>query len=289
MDLRIMVTRGGGLLALIVLLFLPASSQAMPDISGQPAIFWQNATNGAIYYWLLNGTSVVSGDYLVDPGQIPAGWQIVGTPDLDGDGYADILWQNANTAAVYYWLLNGTTVTGGDYILDPNQISTDWQIVGTPDLNGDGWPDVLWQNTSDGSVYYWLMQGPNIVGGDYLVNPGQVSPDWRIVGTPDLNGDGAPDILWQNTSDGSVYYWLLNGTNFISGDYLVQPDQISTDWQIVGVPDLNGDGSPDILWQNTSDGSVYYWLMNGVNFVSGDYLSEPYQVSPDWQIVGMHS
>ncbi|HZT42189.1 MAG TPA: VCBS repeat-containing protein [Chthonomonadaceae bacterium] len=289
MDRKILQRGGFGLLAFFLLLFLPAWSQAMPNFNGQPDILWQNVDNGGIYYWLLNGAQFVSGDYLVDPYQIPDGWKIVGTPDLDGDGESDILWQNEKTAAVYYWTLNGTTVTGGDYILDPYQISTDWQIVGTPDLNGDGWPDILWQNENNGAVYYWLMEGPNIVSGDYLVDPYQVPTQWQIVGTPDLNGDGSPDILWQNENNGAVYYWLMNGIDFISGNYLVDAYQVPTQWQIVGVPDLNGDGSPDILWQNEDNGGVYYWLMRGTDFLSGGYLSKPYQVPPTWQIVGMHS
>ena len=235
MDRKILQQHGFGLLALIVLLILPAWSQAMPNFNGQPDILWQNSDTGGIYYWLMNGVDFVSGDYLVDPYQIPTDWRIVGTPDLDGDGYADILWENERTGAVYYWLLNGTTVTGGDYILNPYQISTDWQIVGTPDLNGDGWPDILWQNTANGAVYYWLMQGPNIGDGNYLVNPGQIPTDWQIVGTPDLNGDGSPDILWQNVDNGAVYYWLMNGINFLNGDYISPPYQVPTTWQIVGM------------------------------------------------------
>ena len=289
MNRNHLLQRGIGLLALCLLLFPPAWSQAMPNFTGQLDLLWQNVNTGGVYYWALDGANVVSGDYLVDPNQIPPGWQIVGTPDLDGDGYSDILWQNTNTAAVYYWLLNGTTVTGGDYILDPYQLSTDWQIVGTPDIDGDGWPDILWQNTANGAIYYWLMQGPNIVNGDYLVDAYQVPTQWRIVGTPDLNGDGAPDILWQNEDNGAVYYWLMNGIDFISGDYLVNPHQVPTQWQIVGVPDLNGDGYPDILWQNEDNGAVYYWLMKGADLVDGGDLSDPYQVSPEWQIVGMHS
>ena len=33
-------------------------------------------------------------------------------------------------------------------------------------------------------------------------------------------------------------------------------------WQIVAAADLNGDGSPDIIWENSQTGAVAYWLMD---------------------------
>ena len=52
----------------------------------------------------MSGVTVVGGDFLSNPGP---GWQVAGTGDFDGDGNADILWQNADgTPAI--WLMNGT-------------------------------------------------------------------------------------------------------------------------------------------------------------------------------------
>jgi hypothetical protein len=44
--------------------------------------------------------------------------------DLDGDGKADIVWQNAD-GSVAAWLMNGTTMTSGLGILGPG---TGWSI-----------------------------------------------------------------------------------------------------------------------------------------------------------------
>ncbi len=56
-------------------------------------------------------------------------------------------------------------------------------------------------------------------------------------------------------------------------------------WQIVGTPDLNSDGKPDILWRNTSGGQLALWYMNGVSFVSGQGVSTV--ADQNWQIVGL--
>jgi hypothetical protein len=42
--------------------------------------------------------------------------------------------------------------------------------------------------------------------------PGQVSAtDWKIVATPDLNGDGLTDLYWHWTTDGALAGWRMDG------------------------------------------------------------------------------
>ncbi len=88
----------------------------------------------------------------------------------------------------------------------------------------------------------------------------------------DFNGDGKPDLIWQNQSTGKLYYWLMNGTVYVSSDYLFNGQAVDLNWKIVGIGDFNGDGKPDLIWQNQSTGKLYYWLMNGTVYVSSDYL-----------------
>ena len=40
------------------------------------------------------------------------------------------------------WYMNGTTMSSSATI---TAVGTDWQIAGTPDINGDGKPDILWR------------------------------------------------------------------------------------------------------------------------------------------------
>ncbi|KJU81985.1 hypothetical protein MBAV_005822, partial [Candidatus Magnetobacterium bavaricum] len=54
------------------------------------------------------------------------------------------------------------------------------------------------------------MKGTNITGGDYVVKG--ITEDWDIKGVGDFNGDGKSDIVWQNTKDGDVYMYLMDGT-----------------------------------------------------------------------------
>ena len=44
---------------------------------------------------------------LVGQSVVTGGWQFVGVGDFNGDGYADVLWFNANTGVLGEWLLDG--------------------------------------------------------------------------------------------------------------------------------------------------------------------------------------
>jgi hypothetical protein len=135
----------------------------------------------------MNGTNVIGGGPLpLNPG---ASWKAIGVGDFNGDGHADILFQNAD-GQPDIWLMNGTNVIGGGALaLNPG---AGWHAIGTSDFNGDGKADILWQNT-DGQPDIWLMNGASIVGGGPLaLNPGaswQAKADGPI--SPDQMGSSA--------------------------------------------------------------------------------------------------
>jgi hypothetical protein len=77
---------------------------------GHADVLWFNTSTGQLSEWLLDG----QGNVLANPilsmtcgsGCSPP-WQVVGVGDFNGDGYADVLWFNASTGQLGYWLLDG--------------------------------------------------------------------------------------------------------------------------------------------------------------------------------------
>jgi C1A family cysteine protease len=257
------------------------------NADGKSDLILQNQSTGLLYYWLMNGVTMSSGGYLNNGQPVSSmSWILAGIADLNADGKPDFIWQNQSTGQLYYWLMNGVTRSGGGY-LSPSQTSDlNWKIACTGDFNSDGQPDFIWQNQSTGQLYYWLMNGVTRSSGGYL-NPSKTSStSWKIAGCGDLNGDGKPDIIWQNQSTGQLYYWLMNGVTMSSGGYLIPSKTSDLNWNIVGVFDINGDGKPDIVWENQSTGQLYYWLMNGVTMSSGGYLNNGQPIDSNWKIVG---
>jgi hypothetical protein len=190
--------------------------------------------------------------------------------DFNGNGKADILWQNVDgTPAI--WEMNGPTIIGGVALPNPGPA---WKAIGTGDFNGDGKADILWQ-AADGTPAIWEMNGPTLIGSFALPNPG---PAWKAIGTGDFNGDGKADILWQ-AADGTPAIWEMNGPTLIGGFALPNPGPA---WKAIGTGDFNGDGKADILWQN-ANGTPAIWEMNGPTLIGGFALPNP---GTAWKAIG---
>jgi FG-GAP-like repeat len=235
-------------------------------------ILWRNS-NGSVYAYQMNGTSVASEGLL---GTATNDWVIAGTGDFDANGKADILWRNSITGLVYGWQIDGNTKVGEGGI---RTVSLDWQISGTGDFNGDGKSDILWRNVNSGATYIYQMNGLAVAGEGLVRN---VSNDWKIAGTGDFNADGKSDILWRNINTGSTYVYLMNGIG-VAAEAEVR--QVTNDWVIEGVDDFNGDGKSDILWRNTNSGTAYIYQMNGTA-INGEGAVGTVPVNQGWNIAG---
>ncbi|WP_052567237.1 M6 family metalloprotease domain-containing protein [Candidatus Magnetobacterium casense] len=195
--------------------------------------------------------------------------------DFDGDGKGDILWYNTKTGDVVIWLMNGLSISQGNYVI--RNVPLDWQIKAIGDFNGDGRSDVLWQSANNGDVAVWLMDGASIKSGDYVVKG--IPLDWTLKAVGDLNGDGKTDVLWQGTNNGNVAVWLMDGVSIKSGDYVVKG--IPSDWTLKAVGDINRDGKSDMIWQ-AANGDVYVWLMDGSNITGSGFVAK--DIPGNWQI-----
>jgi hypothetical protein len=77
---------------------------------GMADLLWHNPTTGQTVIWLMNGLSVTTNALIyTDPNLIY--WNVTATPDLNGDGKADLIWYNNNTGQTAGWLMNGATPT----------------------------------------------------------------------------------------------------------------------------------------------------------------------------------
>ena len=141
---------------------------------GKSDILWQN-NDGLPVIWEMNGGSIASAAVITyslgqaDPGP---SWHAIGTGDFNGDGKADILWQN-NDGLPAIWEMNGTSIASAAVL--PNPGAT-WHAIGTSDVNGDGMADIVWQN-NDGTPSIWEMNGFSILAASPLPNPG---PTWHV-------------------------------------------------------------------------------------------------------------
>src|SRR5205807_1709297 len=120
---------------------------------GHSDLVWQNAAAGLVSVWFMNGGTrlgVVDGiatkELKASPH--PSDWLVVGTGDFNGDGKADIVWQNSAAGICSIWLMDGTTKNN---VVDlARHIPAEWRIAAIADFDGDGKPDIVWQNSVSG-------------------------------------------------------------------------------------------------------------------------------------------
>jgi len=267
---------------------------------------------GQLFEWFLDGTGTTI-NYATGAGLKPGskllygaglgGWRLVARADVNNDGIPDLIFQNS-TGQIYKWLLDGSgnaidfatgsgLKPGSGYLYGSGLGG--WRVVAVADINGDGFPDLIFQN-SIGQLYKWLLDGSgnaiNFATGSGLkpssgfLYGGGLS-DWRVVAVADINGDGIPDLVFQNSA-GQIYRWHLDGTgatiNFSTGTGLKPGSGFLYGsglggWRIVAVADINGDGIPDLVFQNSA-GQIYKWYLDGtgntISFATSSGLKPGY-------------
>ncbi|HTQ31116.1 MAG TPA: SdrD B-like domain-containing protein [Opitutaceae bacterium] len=187
------------------------------------------------------------------------GWAV---RDFDGNGSADILWQNAGQFGI--WTMSG--ITPISFVKLGGEPST-MTILAVGDFNHDGSPDILWRNTSNNEIGIMLMNGTTVSGYDVI---GKADSSWTVAGLGDFNNNGQTDILWEhNTSNYEIDLWSMNGTSVTS---VTQIGTVPSPWTIVGVGDFNNDGKPDLLWYYPPTGQLAVMLMNGTAAIGSQNL-----------------
>jgi hypothetical protein len=216
------------------------------------------------------GISSVDLDQRIRPGGTPSigAFEAWGADmpymDVGGDGKSDIIYRNSANGGVYRMRMNGLAIAEQGFVY--NEPNTAWKIVADGDFNGDGISDLLWRNSSSGLVYIMPFTSAGFPAAGAFVYT-EANPAWKIIATPDLNGDGMSDILWWNSSSGLVYAVLMNGFSIIGQGFVYQ--EPNTQWQIAGVGDFSGSGRQNqLLWRNSANGLIY---LQTVNYAAGSF------------------
>ncbi len=94
-------------------------------------------------------------------------------------------------------------------------------------------------------------------------------------GTPQF---GNAAIIWHSQGDGVVAEWRIDTEGVMSaGPVLNQQVQnvAPSTWDLKAMADLNNDGIKDMVWQESTTGGVYYWLLviDGTRSSGGTLMS----------------
>jgi hypothetical protein len=159
--------------------------------------------------------------------------------------------------------------------------------VAAADFDGNGVPDLVWQNDTTRQVtvnYYGGSQGAAFQGWNWLYP--DAAPGWKLVGAADFDGNGVPDPVWQNETTRQVtvnYFGGPQGASLTGWNWLNAGG--APGWKVVALADFDGNGVPDLVWQNDTTRQVtlnYYGGAQGASLQGWNWL---YNVGvPGWTL-----
>jgi len=186
----------------------------------------------------------------------------VAVADLNGDGRPDLIVANYQDGTVSV-LLNTTPKGAAAPSFAPQQtfhVGAGPRAVAVADFNGDGRPDLVVANFSDNSLSLLLNTTPaRAAEASFAAQqklPGGTGP--KSVAAVDLNGDGRPDLAIADISSNNLALLFNTTPAGVATPDFAAPVLLPAGRHpgAVTVADLNGDGRPDLVLSNESDGTV---------------------------------
>ena len=208
--------------------------------------------------------------------------------DFNGDGKPDFLIYDSISGASSIRM--NSTIASATQLTNiavsspiPLGILNNKKVVAAFDANGDGRSDLLTIDPANGNNYLLISTTGNMNAVTFQQN-GSTSYFTNLLPASyfqngfqpnflDFNGDGLTDVLFYQPTTGNTALYLNSGggnmTYQLTASNLIPPSQINVTGGVLSIPDINGDGLPDLMYYLKNVGLNSWWLNQGNNtFVS---------------------
>ncbi len=229
---------------------------------GKPDLMVANNADGTVSVLLGNGDETFAGGVTYPVGTHPTNLALA---DLNGDGKLDVAVVNNGDSNTQVFLGEGNgTFRSGIYRVGANPTG-----ITSGDFNKDGFPDLAALN-GDGTVSVLLGDGH---GGFRTMGPFPgcqgSSPLTGPIVAGDFNGDGKVDLAISCRNEDSVIFFTGNGDGTFQLLTLLASGIVNG----MIAADLNGDGFPEVAFENGPDVSFFNLLgFGGLAYATGGGL-----------------
>ena len=213
-----------------------------------------------VYYWRLYGK--LAGATGVTPSvvwsftargratAVDTSWGAV--PDVNGDGFADLLVGTRSDAVVVYDGASGTLGgTAAQQLMGTAGSGFGASLAAAGDVNGDGFTDVIVGAPTAGIVSVFHGSATGLASAPAITIDGPTGSDFgaSVAGAGDVNGDGYADVIVGASTVASafVYYGSATGIVTTSVSTLSSATGSRFGASVAGAGDVNGDGRTDVV------------------------------------------
>ncbi len=255
----------------------PRASSASLDLDGDGRVdtVGREAATGLLWFYPGDGTGVPTSRRVVG-----SGWgmhdQLVLTPDVTGDGVPDLYARDAAQGRL--WLYPGD---GRGGFSAPTVVGTGWGmhdlLLAAGDVTGDGRPDLWARERGTGRLYLYpgaaggVPTAPRVVGSGWSMHDTLLAPG-------DVTGDGVADLWAREVGTGTLWLYAGDGQGGFASRAAVGSGWAMHD-VLTASADVTGDGRPDLVGRQRSDGSRWVYPTDATGVPT-----TPRAVGSGWQM-----
>ena len=235
---------------------------AAPDINGDRGgdpLFIDTGTS-KVRAWLRDGLSII-GPKLV--GDWSSGLRYLTFGKLNDGQTDDIVWQDGDEVVIWF-LADGSLDTDLRFELpgvipgDPSTLSG-WEATVT-DIDTDNAFELVLRKAGVGAFLYRVSDVETVPVPQELPDQG---PGFTLLGSADMDGENASDLVWHDLSRDAPYFSYLRVTQDNLGNEIIIEDG-GREWPLsfggitpVEVRDLDSNGTGDFILQIGSDAIIF--------------------------------
>lgn len=234
--------------------------------------------DGALELVAMNGATPVAREALP---WLDAAWAVVGNGDYDGNGLADLLWEERDFGRLVVWGMHDGVPDEG-VLLDLADLAPEdgWRVGCSGDFDGDGHADVLLFSRILGEVEIVHLRDGALAG--RTRRPGYVGGAWSVATAADLDADGIDEIVWRDEIGDDLVLWHPE----LGGDEAALTiSRPATGLRVAGAGDFDGDGLADLLLTGGEPKRLEVWRLEGRYVV--ETLSIPGAPDATWRTAGV--
>lgn len=248
--------------------------------AGEPAVsgarsagriaYFQNLSTGESQRWRFGAGADVPA---LEPVQaVENSWSALVYAERGWGGDDVIVWRNAVGGELRIWRA-GTDAAPVAAEIVP-YTGDEWHVAALGDTDADGDADLVWVDRQ-GGVAVWTLDAGKVVE---QASVGVSDASLRLALAGDFDADGRIELIWRSEDGSRATHWTLQG---IGPATLRDMDPAGSDWQPLGVVDLDGNAGDDVLWVSKT-GQLIGW--KGADPANAVTLTRP--AVSNWEFAG---